>query len=87
MRTEVLSVEFPRMVVNVDIVGSNSLLGALTNKFIEAGLIENIGRLCPTEIVFVIKKVHQDINLYKEINLVRDILKIDEKKITVFILP
>ena len=82
---QVESIEFPMMVVNVRVVGHNSLVGALATKFIEAGYIEHIGRLNPTEIVFKIHTVVSEVNLYEEINKVRDFLKIDEKKITVFI--
>ncbi len=83
---EKLSASFPRMVINVDMVGDNSLLGALFIALQEKGLLLDIGVLNPDEIVFVIKKVHGQVNLYNEINKVRDVLKIDEKKITVFML-
>ena len=45
------------------------------------------GILKPEEIVFIIKKVHKDVNVYAEINKVRDILNIEESKITVLIEP
>lgn len=80
-----VSVNFPRMVITVNLVGHNSLLGALCERLIETGYIKNIGILKPDEIVFSIKKVHPEVNLYQELNDVRDILKIDEKKITLFI--
>ena len=49
-----ISVSFPRLQVNVDYVGSNSLLGALCKKLIEKDLMKNIGVLDPEEIVFII---------------------------------
>lgn len=73
------------MVITVNLVGHNSLLGALCERLIEANLIKDIGVLHPEEIVFSIKKAHPEVNLYKELNDVRDILKIDEKKITLYI--
>jgi len=85
-KQEVVSISFPRMVIHVGLVGNNSLLGALCREFIAKNYMKHLGLLNPTEIVFVIKKVQPDVNLYAEINLVRDILKIDEKEITVFIL-
>lgn len=81
---QIQSIEFPRMVINVKVVGHNSLLGALALKFIENGYINHIGLLKPIEIVFVIKKVLAEVNLYDEINKVRDLMKIDEQRITVF---
>jgi hypothetical protein len=85
MEQQLESIEFPRMVVNVRVVGHNSLLGALALRFIENGYINHIGCLKPTEIVFVIKRVLEEVNLYDEINKVRDLMKIDENKITVFV--
>lgn len=80
-----LSVSFPRMVITVGLVGHNSLMGALCERLIEDGFIQDVGSLNPEEIVFKIKKVQPEVNLYKELNDVRDILKIDEKKITLYI--
>ena len=73
------------MVITVGLVGHNSLVGALCERLIEDKLIHDVGMLNPDEIVFSIKKVHPEVNLYKELNDVRDILQIDEKKITLFI--
>ena len=70
------------MVITVGLVGHNSLMGALCERLIEDKLIQHVGNLDPEEIVFKIKKVQPEVNLYKELSDVRDILKIDEKKIT-----
>ncbi len=87
MEKEVLvEVSFPRMIITVDLVGTNSLAGALCVELIKNNLIQNIDVLNPDEIVFMLKSVHRDINLYEEINKVRDYLKIDEKKIVVIML-
>lgn len=79
------SINFPRMVITIGLVGHNSLMGALCERLIEDKLIQDVGILNPAEIVFVIKKVHPEVNLYKELTDVRDIFKIDENKITIFI--
>lgn len=81
------SVSFPRMIINVDLVGHNSLLGGLCEDLQERGHLKNVGVLRPAEIVFVIKKVHAGVNLYEELNKVRDVMKIDEKVITLFVQP
>jgi hypothetical protein len=83
--TKPTSISFPRMVINVDLVGDFSLAGALAEKLIKARLMKHVGILHPEEIVFVIGRVQPGVNLYKELNSVRDIFKIDEKKITLFI--
>ena len=83
---QVQSISFPRMVIHIDLAGSNSLLGGLAEEFMKRGYMEHIGLLDPTEIVFAIKRVHIELNLYAEINKVRDILKIPENRITVFML-
>ena len=79
------SVSFPRMVIKVDLVGHHSLIGGLCERLIDDKMIQNIGYLNPTEIVFVIKKVQPEVNLYKELMDVRDIFKIDAKKITLYV--
>ena len=79
------SVSFPRMIINVEYAGTNSLVGSLCVKLIENNHIRNVGVLHPDEIVFVINYIHPSLNLYEEINKVRDILKIPEDKITVHI--
>ena len=81
------SVSFPRMAITVDYVGHNSLLGGFCRELQNRGHLRNVGALRPAEIVFVIKKVHDGVNLYDELNKVRDVLKIDEKVITLFIQP
>ncbi len=73
------------MIVRIELAGTNSLIGRLCEEFEKKDYLKHIGVLNPTEIVFVIKRVHKELNLYDEINKVRDIMKIDEKKITVFI--
>lgn len=83
-KQEIQSISFPRMVINVRVVGHNSLIGALTIRFIESEYINHIGLLKPDEIVFVIGSVLNEVNIYDEINKVRDLMKIDEKRITVF---
>jgi len=80
-------VSFARMVIKVDYVGHNSLLGGFCQELQERGHLKNVGVLHPTEIVFVIKKLHAGVNLYEELNKVRDVMKIDEKVITLFIDP
>jgi hypothetical protein len=90
MSSSVLSVEFPRITINVDVLGTNSLLGSLCIELQKMELLEHTrhrGILKPEEIVFIIKKVHKDVNVYAEINKVRDILNIEESKITVLIEP
>lgn len=82
--TQVQSIKFPRMCITVNVVGDNSLCGALAIRLTEKGYINHIECLEPEEIVFVINKVMPEVNLYEEINKVRDIFKIDENKITVF---
>lgn len=84
-RTSVLEVSFPKITINVNVVGTNSLLGALCEEFIKRDLIKNVGVLKPEAIVFNIKRAYSDINLIEEINKVRDILKIDEKVISVYL--
>ncbi len=81
-KTEEIS--FPRMIINIDLAGTNSLIGGLCKELQNNDYLQHIGRLNPTEIVFVIKRVHKELNLYEEVNKVRDVLKIDEKKIIVF---
>jgi hypothetical protein len=78
---------FPRMVVKVNLVGHNSLLGGLCVELQKKGYLKGVGFLYPEEIVFVIKKLQDEVNLYEELNKVRDVLKIDEKVITLFIQP
>ena len=80
----VQSISFPRLVIQVDLAGDNSLAGALCQEFIQRDYMRHIGLLEPAEIVFSIKRVHSQVNLYKEINQVRDIFKIPEDKITIF---
>ncbi len=86
MENEVkLSVNIPRMTISVDYVATDTLVGALCVELVERNLIKDIGILDPTEIVFLINKAHPNVDLYSEINKVRDFMKIDEKKIIVFI--
>ncbi len=80
-----LSVNFPLIIINIDRVGTNSLIGGLFQKLLEKDLVKDIGVLCPDEIVFRITSVHPDIDIYQEINAVRDMFKIEETKIKVFI--
>lgn len=82
------SIKLPRLVMHLDLVGTDSLVGKLTEEFIKRDCVQYVGllKIEPVEIVFVIKKVHKEINLYKEINKVRDIFKIDEKNIIIFML-
>jgi hypothetical protein len=80
-----VSIEFPKITIKIEVAGTDSLLGALCTVFIARGFIKNIGVLEPDEIEFVIKRVHKDLDLYAEINKVRDILKIKEEKIKVTI--
>ncbi len=85
-KPQLVSMEFPRMVVKVDLVGTNSLVGALCDELIKRNCIQDIGLLKPDEIVFEIKNVHPQVNLYDEIDKVRDLFKINETKITIFML-
>ena len=62
-------------------------MGALCEKLIEKDLMQHVGVLDPDEIVFVVKKVQPEVNLYQELNKVRDILKIEESKITLLFEP
>ncbi len=80
-----VAVTLPRMIIKVDLVGHNSLLGGFCEELQKKGSLKNVGLLHPVELVFVIKKVHTGVNLYEEINRVRDVMKIDEKVITLFI--
>ncbi len=79
------SVNIPKMIISIELAGTNSLIGALCEELIKKDFMKDIGVLHPDEIVFIIKKVYPILNLYEEINKVRDILKIDEKKITVYV--
>lgn len=85
MEQNIESIVIPRVVIHVEKVGHNSLLGALSAKFIKDGHIKHLEYLQPTEIVFVIKEVLPEVDLYKEINNVRDVMLVDEKKIKVFV--
>lgn len=78
-------VYFPAMIIKVELVGHNSLLGALCEKLIEKNFIKDIGILDPEKIVFVIKQVQENVNIYEELNKVRDVLKINESKISLFV--
>lgn len=84
---QVLEVSFPALTIPVEVCGSNSLLGALCQELVKKDLLKNVGVLNPERITFVIQRVHKDINLYAEINKVRDELKIKESKINIVILP
>lgn len=75
-------ISFPRMVISVPLVGHNSLVGSLAEELIDKGLIKDVGILNPEEIVFVVKKILSEVDIYEELNKVRDLFKIDEKKIT-----
>ena len=48
-------------------------------------MLHNLNVLKPDEIVFFVSKARHDVNLYEELNKVRDLLKIDESKIKLFI--
>ena len=78
-----ISVAFPKLTINVGLVGHNSLTGGLCETLIEKDLMKNLGVLQPEQIVFVIERVQSGVNLYDEVNKVRDLFKIDEKKIIV----
>lgn len=75
----------PAVTITIETVGTNSLLGALCKDFIDRKVIRDIGVINPDSITFIIKSVHYKVNLYDEINKVRDILKIPEGKISVII--
>jgi len=80
-----MEITLPRIVINVELVGTNSLLGSLCRYFLEnhPDCLKNIGVLNPEEIVFIIEKVAEDIDLHYEIRKVRDAFKIKENKIVV----
>ena len=82
---ETQSVSFPKMTIRVNLVGDNSLVGALAVKIIEKDYMKHIGVLRPDEILFIIKQVHKGVNLYEELNRVKDVYKIDEKKIALLL--
>lgn len=81
----VIEISFAKMTINVDLVGHNSLIGALCERFLQNDYMKHIGSLNPEQIIFVIKRVQPEVNMYEEMNKVRDILKIDEKKLTLLI--
>ncbi len=81
---EVVTIEFEKLIIRIALVGSNSLVGGLCMAFLKRDYMRHIGALVPEEICFKIKDIHPEINLYDEINKVRDMFKIDEKKITVY---
>lgn len=81
--TSTVSVSFPKMSITVELVGSNSLVGALAERLIQRDLLKNVGCLDPDEICFNIKKVHDGVDIFEETKKVRDIFKIKESKIKV----
>ena len=79
-----LGVFIPLVTLSVGTVGSNSLIGGLTEYLRDTGHLQDIGLITFEAIHFNIKSVHPAVDIYAEINAVRDIFKIDEKKIKVF---
>jgi hypothetical protein len=79
------SLVLPRLTIQVDHVGHNSLIGGVVNKLREMDMLKHIEDVGFTEVVFVIKGSHTDVNLYEEINKVRDDFRLQEKQITVFL--
>lgn len=86
MPEEVLvSVDIPKIVIDVEVVGSNSLLGALCKELSERNVLMNVNILHTEKLVFNIHRVHPEVNIYEELNAVRDFLKMEEKRIQIFV--
>lgn len=83
---EVESIVTPRIIIHIDKMGTNSLVGALCEELKNRDILKNVDVFKPTEIVFTIKETHRTLDVYKEINKVRDLLKIPEEKIIVYFL-
>jgi hypothetical protein len=84
-RPVIVSVTTPMIACSIDLVGDHSLVGAFAKELIERGWTKHVGLLNPSEVIFYIRRVQPGVNLYKELNAVRDIFKIDEKRITLVI--
>lgn len=80
-----VAVSFPKMIINVGFMGTNSLIGALCVELIKKDLMKDVGVLQPEAIVFVVGKTHFKLDIFEEICKVRDVFQIDEKKIKVYI--
>lgn len=80
-----LSVTLPSVVIRVDKVGTNSLIGALAQYLRERDCLQHLGQIESPEIMFKVKNVHPDVDLYEELNLVRRMLKVDERIIKLII--
>lgn len=78
-------IEIPAICIELDLVGDNSLTGAVCNYFKSKHWIKELQFIEPESVTFIIKRVHPNVNLYKEINAVRDLMNIEEEKIKVFI--
>lgn len=72
--------------VVIQTAGDNSLLGGVLQKLLKKG-ISDLTLLTIEQIFFEIEHVHPDVNLYDEINTVRDTFRMKEEDIRVHIRP
>lgn len=75
----------PILYISVERLGTNSLLGAVTQKIDEFKLLSKIEQINFHGLIFTIKNAHSSVDVFEEIKKVRDFLKIEEDKIQVFL--
>ena len=76
--------EIATIVVDVSVVGHNSLIGSLAARLIEDGHIQDIEYLKMKKVVFNVKKILPEIDLYREINNVKNLTPLKEDNISVY---
>jgi hypothetical protein len=82
--SHILEINTPELLIPVNNLGTNSLLGALVLKLQELNLLDKLYAYNPDSIKFLLlegSNVNQNIDLYFELNLVKNFLKIDANKI------
>lgn len=81
---ELLEIKTPELVLHVKDIGENSLLGKLCLELKRLELLNKIYAYNPDGIKFILmpgSKLSPNLDIYKEINLVREFLQIEEWKI------
>lgn len=81
------SIIVPKITIEINYVGSNSLMGSLYEDLVNKDLVKHIGVLCPDEIVFEIKRAHPELDIYKELRDVSVLFKIPSNKIKLYLRP
>lgn len=67
----------------VERVGDNSLLGAVLDDLYKKGYLKSENNITFTKLIFIVKSVHPDVNLWEEARKVSAYLEIEPTKIIV----